>query len=421
MGQLAIKVEHLGKRYKIGAKQEAYRTLRSTVTDVVTAPFRRRNRTGDPGCQAAESSHIWAMKDASFEINRGEIVGIIGRNGAGKSTLLKLLSRITEPTTGYADIHGRVGSLLEVGTGFHPELSGRENIYLNGAILGMRKVEIDQKFDEMVAFAEIDRFIDTPVKHYSSGMYLRLAFAVAAHLDQDILLVDEVLAVGDFAFQAKCLGRMQAVGREDRTIVLVTHNMAVVSQLCHRVILLEGGRVAAEGSPRTILERYLKSTKAGVCEWIREAGTFANHGMAIRSLKMYGQDGDSFEEVPSNHSYHVEVTYEVLTEHMQGRIVLEVETVEGVIILATTDCDSKHGMDRPRAPGTYTARCTFPPHLLAPGTYYLTAAASQTQRVEWDRVPRAIAFRISRIGSLSLVDNRPGLIAPILSWEQEVG
>lgn len=418
MSQLAIKAVNLGKRYKIGAKQEAYRTLRSTLTEAVATPFRRQKRLGHQHVRA--SSHVWAVQDASFEIKRGEVVGIIGRNGAGKSTLLKMLSRITEPTTGYADIQGRMGSMLEVGTGFHQELSGRENIFLNGAILGMKKEDINRKFDEMVAFAGVEKFIDTPVKHYSTGMYLRLAFAVAAHLDQDILLVDEVLAVGDFAFQAKCLKRMRTIGQEDRTVVLVTHNMAVVSQLCHRVILFNEGRIAVDGNSRTVLEHYLKPTKVGVCEWTREAGTFPIQGLVIRSLRVSGPDGEVFEEIPSNCPYQVEVMYEVLESNIQGRIVLEVETEEGIIILATTDCDSNQGIDLPRTPGVYTSRCTFPAHLLAPGTYYLTAATSQTQRVEWDRVSRVLAFRISRIGSLSLVDNRPGLIAPILHWKREV-
>src|SRR6185295_5483724 len=208
-----IKVENLGKRYRIGAKQAAYSTLRDSLADMARAPLRLLQRNGQ-----ADKPLIWAVRDVNFEIAKGEIVGMIGRNGAGKSTLLKLLSRITEPTTGRIELHGRIASLLEVGTGFHPELSGRENIYLNGAILGMGRQEINRKFDEMVAFAEVEKFIDTPVKHYSSGMYLRLAFAVAAHLDPEILLVDEVLAVGDAQFQKKCLEKMSDVAAEGRTV-----------------------------------------------------------------------------------------------------------------------------------------------------------------------------------------------------------
>ncbi len=245
MTDIAIRVEGLSKRYRIGELQR-YKTLRDTLTDALYAPFRRLkkiseltfhdSKTGNP----QSDSFIWALKDVCFEVTRGEVVGIIGRNGAGKSTLLKILSRITEPTDGYAEIHGRVGSLLEVGTGFHPELTGRENIYLNGSIMGMKKAEIDRKFDEIVSFAEVEKFIDTPVKLYSSGMVVRLAFAVAAHLEPEILLVDEVLAVGDAAFQKKCLGKMGEVAKEGRTVLFVSHNFAAIRNLCPKCILLEG-------------------------------------------------------------------------------------------------------------------------------------------------------------------------------------
>src|SRR5947199_2888083 len=233
MFETAIKVEGLGKRYRIGANQQAYKTLKEKLNATAAAPFRAARHlltgNGNGHSQSAirnlKSETIWALKDVSFEIKRGEVVGIVGRNGAGKSTLLKILSRITEPTEGCADIYGRVGSLLEVGTGFHPELTGRENIYLNGTILGMKRIEIERKFDEIVAFAEIEKFIDTPVKHYSSGMYVRLAFAVAAHLEPEILVVDEVLAVGDVDFQEKCLGRMGEVAHRGTTVLFVSHNM----------------------------------------------------------------------------------------------------------------------------------------------------------------------------------------------------
>jgi len=255
MSDIAIRVEKLGKQYRIG-KQERYKTLRDTLADTVTAPFRwLRNGRSTNGNGAAD--HFWALRDLSFEIPRGEVVGIIGRNGAGKSTLLKVLSRITEPTEGHAEIHGRVGSLLEVGTGFHPELTGRENVYLNGAILGMHKAEIARKFDEIVAFAEIEEFLDTPVKHYSSGMYMRLAFAVAAHLDPEILVVDEVLAVGDVAFQKKCLGKMGEVSRGGRTVLFVSHNMAAVQQLTRSSLLMSGGTLALQARTGEVVDRYM--------------------------------------------------------------------------------------------------------------------------------------------------------------------
>ncbi|HWZ84719.1 MAG TPA: ABC transporter ATP-binding protein, partial [Thermoanaerobaculia bacterium] len=253
MNPVAIRVTDLGKEYRIGAKAEKYKTLRESLAALASAPARLFARSS--GRRSPEA--IWALRNVTFEVSPGEVVGLIGRNGAGKSTLLKVLARITEPTVGLAEIHGRVGSLLEVGTGFHPELTGRENIYLNGAILGMRRAEIARKFDEIVAFSEIEQFIDTPVKKYSSGMYLRLAFAVAAHLEPEILLVDEVLAVGDAEFQKKCLGKMGDVAREGRTVLFVSHNMPAVQALCSRAILLRQGTVAIDGSTGDVLREYL--------------------------------------------------------------------------------------------------------------------------------------------------------------------
>jgi lipopolysaccharide transport system ATP-binding protein len=251
-----IKVENLGKRYRIG-ERESYRTIRDSIARAAMAPWRglrTRMAGGDP---PADANQVWALRDVSFEVMPGEVLGVIGRNGAGKSTLLKVLSRITEPTTGRIELYGRVGSLLEVGTGFHPELTGRENIFLSGAIMGMRRNEIIRKFDQIVAFAEIEQFVDTPVKRYSSGMYVRLAFAVAAHLDPEILLVDEVLAVGDAAFQKKCLGKMSDVAREGRTVLFVSHSTASIEALCSACLMFKGGRLDARGAPLEILSRYV--------------------------------------------------------------------------------------------------------------------------------------------------------------------
>lgn len=259
MNDVAIRVEGLGKQYRIGGPQEKHRTLREEIADSALAPWRRMRaivrREAPP--EAAET--IWALRDVSFDVQQGDVIGIVGRNGAGKSTALKILSRITDPTEGRAEIHGRVGSLLEVGTGFHPELTGRENIYLNGSILGMRRSEINDKFDEIVDFSEIEKFLDTPVKRYSSGMYVRLAFSVAAHLDPEILLVDEVLSVGDAAFQRKCLGRMSKAAEGGRTVLFVSHNMGAVRNLCTRGLWLDGGRVVCEGTAEAVVDRYLES------------------------------------------------------------------------------------------------------------------------------------------------------------------
>ena len=258
MSNIAIYADHLGKQYRIGGRQEKYKTLRDTLTDAIVTPVRRVSTLFRKTENRDETTTFWALQDASFEIEQGDVVGLIGRNGAGKSTLLKILSRITEPTVGYAEIRGRVRSLLEVGTGFHPELTGRENIILNGAILGMKRVEIERKFDEIVAFAEVEKFIDTPVKRYSSGMYLRLAFAVAAHLEPEVLLIDEVLAVGDAAFQKKCLGKMDEVAREGRTVLFVSHNMSAVKELCQKGLLLDGGKIIFQGRAPDCIGEYIK-------------------------------------------------------------------------------------------------------------------------------------------------------------------
>jgi lipopolysaccharide transport system ATP-binding protein len=257
MGDVAIRAVGLSKQYRIGERRK-YKALRDTLTDALYAPFRKAQSlvTGSDH-SARKDSMIWALKDVSFEINHGEVVGVLGRNGAGKSTLLKILSRITEPTEGFVDLHGRVASLLEVGTGFHPELTGRENVYLNGSIMGMRKGEIDCKFDEIVAFAEIEQFLDTPVKFYSSGMHMRLAFAVAAHLEPEILLVDEVLAVGDAAFQKKCFDKMRDVRQEGRTILFVSHNMSALQSICHRGLTLTDGVLTMDGDIDSVADRYL--------------------------------------------------------------------------------------------------------------------------------------------------------------------
>ena len=261
MSNIAIEVVGLGKKFHIGGLPKSYYRLTDQLADMLVAPFRRAGNLmrGRAAGAADLDETIWALKDVSFQINSGEVVGIIGRNGAGKSTLLKIMSGISDPTEGYADIYGRVGSLLEVGTGFHPELTGRENIYLNGAILGMKKAEIERKLDEIVAFAEIDKFLDTPVKHYSSGMYVRLAFSVAAHLEPEILLVDEVLAVGDMAFQRKCLGKMDDVAQEGRTVLFVSHNMGLLQILCKRGIFLQQGAVFTDGTITEAVDAYLQT------------------------------------------------------------------------------------------------------------------------------------------------------------------
>lgn len=285
-----IRVENLGKQYRIGARQSPYGTFRDIFDGWLRSPRRRaRNSNG----QRDAARIMWALREVNFEVSPGEVVGIIGRNGAGKSTLLKMLSRVTEPTTGRIELYGRVGSLLEVGTGFHPELTGRENVYLYGAILGMAHAEIKRKFDEIVAFSEIEKFIDTPVKHYSSGMYMRLAFSVPAHLEPEIMLVDEVLAVGDLSFQQKCLDRMRALKRSGSTILLVSHNMAAIQATCERSIFLDGGTIAAAGESTEVINRYRDSLSRGAPD--RANGTYASTetydtGLTLEGFEMMGED-----------------------------------------------------------------------------------------------------------------------------------
>jgi lipopolysaccharide transport system ATP-binding protein len=268
---VVISCENLGKRYRLG-ERESYKTLRDLLSAKVASPFR--------SVSTKKHGSVWALDDVSLDIKRGEVVGIIGHNGAGKSTLLKILSRITKPTRGSAEINGRVGSLLEVGTGFHPELTGRENIYLNGAILGMRKSEIERKFDEIVAFAEVEKFIDTPVKRYSSGMYVRLAFGVAAHLETEVLLVDEVLAVGDAQFQKKCFAKINEIGKDGRTILFVSHNMAAVRSICREAVVLDRGRVVAHGAIDETVDKYLAQVSSDVFDTV-ETTSFTVEGVEI--------------------------------------------------------------------------------------------------------------------------------------------
>ena len=280
MSDIAIRCEGLGKQYRIG-ERERYKALRDTITDTISAPLRWL-RNPQPAIRNPQSDPFWALKDVSFEVKHGEVIGIIGRNGAGKSTLLKILSRITAPTEGHVKINGRVGSLLEVGTGFHPELTGRENIFLNGAILGMKKAEIERKFDEIVAFAEIEKFIDTPVKRYSSGMYVRLAFAVAVHLEPEVLIVDEVLAVGDAEFQKKCFNKMKSIGQGGRTILFVSHNMAAVRSICDRGIVLEKAHLIEQGETNYVVDKYLNRNFAQEAD----RGVVETNGFVVNNVQI---------------------------------------------------------------------------------------------------------------------------------------
>lgn len=362
MSNLAIHAEGLGKRYRIGALNEGYKTIRESLTRVATAPLRKvrdglRRGGGGPNT-------FWALKDVSFDIEQGDVIGVIGRNGAGKSTLLKILSRITDPTEGFADIRGRVGSLLEVGTGFHPELTGRENIFLNGAVLGMGRKEIAAKFDEIVAFAEVENFIDTPVKRYSSGMYLRLAFAVAAHLEPEILLVDEVLAVGDAAFQKKCLSRMENVADEGRTVLFVSHNMGAIRSLCTKGIFLDKGQIVEAGDLGSCVTRYFRSIGAlagGQSDPQEQARTGFN--------RVYLPDVDG-NTVDQGDDLNVTTTLRV-DQHASGfSLFCVLEDMHGRQLMHLRQESPSLGIGEV-APGSYDIQVALPPLWLNPGLYAL--------------------------------------------------
>ncbi len=389
MSQYAIRVDHLGKRYRIG-ERETYRALRDTLTSALTAPLRRvwsRNAT-------SASNTIWALKDVSLEIEPGEVLGVIGHNGAGKSTLLKILSRITEPTEGRAEVRGRVGSLLEVGTGFHPELTGRENIFLNGAILGMKRSEIARRFDEMVAFAGVERFIDTPVKRYSSGMYLRLAFAVAAHLEPEILLVDEVLAVGDAAFQKKCLGRMSEVAREGRTVLFVSHNLPSIEKLCQRVVVIDGGRVIASGDPVSSIATYLGARaepQAGV-DLLAVPRLDPRLTPVYTRLELRASDGTPVSMVGSGEALEFHLSYTAPTDIISPSFGIIVSNGMGMPLFFL-QTRTQHGLVWETAPASGRLVCRLDEVPLVPGEYLLTIGCMTAER-QLDLLEHVASFSV---------------------------
>ena len=365
MSQAAITVENLSKRYQIGAqRQVANQTFQEALIATLKSSLRGHRRRA---AEAPASNTIWALKDVSLEVQHGEVVGIIGRNGAGKSTLLKILSRITEPTSGRARLRGRLASLLEVGTGFHPELTGRENVFLNGAILGMTRADIVRNFDQIVAFAEIERFLDTPVKFYSSGMYVRLAFAVAAHLDPDILFVDEVLAVGDGAFQKKCLGRMGSAAREGRTIIFVSHNLAAIAQLCQRAIWLDGGSVRQAGSTQEVLHGYLSAGSTHQSSFRCPTVEAAPGDERVRlMMARLVQSGNPTSVVDINESCQVEIEFELLQD--ATNLIAGVSLYNFADLCIFNCCDWRPN-NLPR--GRYTKHLEIPAQLLAEGRFRL--------------------------------------------------
>jgi lipopolysaccharide transport system ATP-binding protein len=419
MDDVVIRAEALGKEYRIGRQRpERYTALRDVIADTARRLFRSRQRWEG---ESPAVEDFWALRDVSFEVRRGEALGIIGRNGAGKSTLLKILSRITQPTEGRVELDGRVASLLEVGTGFHPELTGRENIYLNGSILGMTRPEIKGRFDEIVAFAEVDKFLDTPVKRYSSGMYVRLAFAVAAHLEPDILIVDEVLAVGDAAFQKKCLGSMGAVASQGRTVLFVSHNMGAVSRLCQRCIWLDQGRVRKEGPTNAVVASYLSEHEraGGERSWAGEArlpGTPSGRLRAVRLLDTESQVRAVFD---IQRPIYIELEYELLRTLSVFRSAVRVIAGDGTIVFTSADSADTRWQGRPRGPGLFVSRCTIPADFLNAGGYAVTVSAD-VPFVEVVFMEEAVLnFRVEQTGGVSgeYPEGWPGVVCPRLHWQ----
>lgn len=428
MAERAICVEGLGKQYTIGTGSASYRTLREGIMNTLQSPLRlARNLVGSRGRRTENmASFFWALKGVSFEINRGETVGIIGRNGAGKSTLLKILSEITEPSEGRVAIHGRVGSLLEIGTGFHPELTGRENVYLNSAILGMKKAEIERKFDEIVTFAEVEKFIDTPVKHYSSGMYLRLAFAVAAHLEPEILIVDEVLAVGDPAFQKKCLGKMAGVASEGRTVLFVSHNMPLVTRLCNRAILLHEGCLVEDGEAHQVAKAYLKSGlgTSAVREWHEIERAPRGEIAWLRAVRIRTEDGTCSDRTDIRKPITLEMEYEVLKPGYRLMPSFHLYNEDGVHVFSLLEHDpSWRGRKRPS--GHYRSRAVIPGNFLADGMLFVDAGLTTLEPLMIQFTERqAVAFQVidSPEGDTARGDwagAMPGAVRPLLNWNTQ--
>ena len=398
MSDTIIQVENLSKKYILGRQQEgssSYKSLRETIATGVGSLFKGRSKA------RAAQEEFWALKDVSFEIKQGDRVGIIGRNGAGKSTLLKVLSRITEPTNGSIRIKGRVASLLEVGTGFHPELTGRENIFLNGAILGMSKVEITQKFDEIVAFAEVEKFLDTPVKRYSSGMYVRLAFAVAAHLEPEILIVDEVLAVGDAQFQQKCLGKMEDVGREGRTVIFVSHNIGTVTQLCTKAIYLKQGQIVGIGSTNEIVSNYLLSggSQSAHVTLHPKAESSKKKSLSFEEVSLVGHDGRYSSDLDVRYPFSLDLTYEVRKPVQNVELSVRIEAQDGRAVFTSHQSDLSPTCLDGRDVGTYKASIQVPGMFLMPGSYVVSIAAHEPMVQFYDSHERIIGFNVNETGT----------------------
>jgi len=407
-----IQVRNVSKQYNVGMDR-TYKTISESFTNAIRSPIKSLQRIG------YQHDTFWALKDINFEVDQGEVVGIIGRNGAGKSTLLKILSRITTPTEGEIRLRGRIGSLLEVGTGFHPELTGRENIYFNGAILGMKKMEIDDKFDEIVKFSGVDKFLDTPVKRYSSGMKVRLAFSVAAHLEPEILLVDEVLAVGDASFQKKCLGKMGAISEEGKTVIFVSHNMNAISRLCERVILVKNGKVEMDGIATEVINEYMRSV-------INEEHSFSqpeNPDLPICLLeaKVYAEDSKIQSTFPRNKDVVFELKYKVNHLISDIHVYSNIFSIDGNVVFGTSDADLNPERFNERKPGIYKCKFKIPKNLLNDNLYTASFSLGIPYKHNYQENNHILSFRISDIGSEEKYIHQPrsGMIYLDIPWYYE--
>jgi len=424
---VVIKVQNLSKQYRIGA-HEGYKTFRETLVDTVKVPFQRLSSllSAPRSSLSSPDDTIWALKDVSFEVKQGEIVGIIGRNGAGKSTVLKILSKITEPTEGRVELRGRVGSLLEVGTGFHPELTGHENVYLYGAILGMDRWEVTRKFDEIVAFAEIEKFIDTPVKRYSSGMYMRLAFAVAAHMETEILLVDEVLAVGDAAFQKKCLGKMGDVSKEGRTVLFVSHNMVAMQSLCDRVLWLDNGIAMDDGETDRIISKYLQISSSTVTERTESELSSCSRNDIVQLHRACIRPVDGSPKDPITIRTPLVMEFEFSNNLPDAFLDINIHFITEQNIIAFVggaflSQDNENNV-LPVREGRYLGRCFIPPDLLNDGMYNVRLFFGKDNRYVVYNFDNIFSFEvqdsIERRGSTSH-GKFPGVVRPNIKWDIE--
>ena len=429
---IAIRVENLSKLYRIGLKQKIHDTLLAGIVDFMKSPFKnyRAYRSlyrfnddeikGLNNHNAKNSDTVWALKDVSFDVRIGEVLGIIGRNGAGKSTLLKILSKITVPTKGFAEIRGRISSLLEVGTGFHQELTGKENVYLNGTILGMTKKEIDRKYDEIVDFSGIERFIDTPVKRYSSGMKVRLAFSVAAHLEPEILLIDEVLAVGDVEFQKKCLGKMDEVATEGRTILFVSHNMVALQSLCDQAIWIDEGMIVEKGETSTIVSNYLRSSISAVTEQVwNDVGTApGNDKVRLRRISVRSENGSLSEPITMETPCVIEVEFWNKLPDARLHITLHIYTEKQIVAFSTGSSRDRLWRGRALPVGLFRSSCKIPGNLLNSGLYRVVVLVVQNGSTVIYQHEDAISFDIIDIGrrQISWYGKEPGVVSPVLEW-----